>query len=98
MRSIAYYWFVGCDSVTGNHVRRGLRDFSDRLIKGYDQRWAYITVTTYLDPWPIDDPGLGEFPRRAITEAQSDKLLNDFLFDIGTEIMRVDDIKDWMTY
>jgi hypothetical protein len=98
IHSISYYWFVGHNAVTGNHIRRGVLDFADRMIKGYDQRWAYITATTYLDPLPIEDPGLGEVFRRALTEEQSDALVKSFLLDLGHEVMITDQIVDWSRY
>jgi hypothetical protein len=108
MRSIAYYWFVGHDSVTSNHVRRGIKDFSDRLLRGYDQRWAYITVTAYLDSGYIylNEPGAKEpqvaadssgnkLLRRPLSEADADRLVEEFINDLGPEIIRVDNIKAW---
>ena len=108
VRSIAYYWFVGHDYVTSNHVRRGMKDFLDRVLNGYDQRWAYITVTAYLDsgqiylmkdgqrePQPARDSSNNVLIRRALTEADADRLVNEFIADIGPDIILVDQIKEW---
>ena len=114
-RSIAYYWFVGHDSVTSNHIQRGLKDFYDRIVHGYDQRWAYITVTAYLDqgyiyerpkagetlkegeePAKVRDASSGRpLARRNLTEDQADKMVDEFISDIGPDIIKVDQIKDW---
>ena len=107
-RSIAYYWFVGSDYVTSNHIQRGVKDFMDRVLRGYDQRWAYITVTAYLDggpvteetkdakePQPVKDDAGNPLFRRPLTEATADKLVDEFIFDLGPEIIRIDDIKGW---
>ncbi len=113
-RSIAYYWFVGHDSVTSNHVQRGIKDFYDRIVHGYDQRWAYITVTAYLNqgyiyerPKPGEklkegegltvarEPGGRPLARRELTEQQADALVDEFIADIGPDIIKVDQIKDW---
>jgi EpsI family protein len=42
--SLNYYWFVGYQRITASHLERTLLDMRDRLIYGYDQRWAYVTV------------------------------------------------------
>jgi len=107
-RSIAYYWFVGHDAVTSNHIRRGLKDFKDRILGGYDQRWGYITVTAYLDYGRVmtqteqnpegyaqtNDNGQ-ELHRRPLTAEQADKLVEEFIADIGPDIINVDQIKEW---
>ena len=112
-RSIAYYWFVGHDSVTSNHIKRGIRDFWDRIVHGYDQRWAYVTVTAYLNgSYLYDQPKEplkeGEKPtvemdkatgrplaRRPLTEEQADKLVDEFISDIGPDVIKVDQITEW---
>jgi hypothetical protein len=107
-RSIAYYWFVGHDYVTSNHIQRGIKDFMDRILRGYDQRWAYITVTAYLDggqvteatkddkePKPVKDDAGNPLYRRNLTEADADRLVDEFIFDLGPEIIRIDEIKEW---
>ena len=43
--NLNYYWFVGYKRLTSSHLQRTLSDMHDRLIYGYDQRWAYVTVT-----------------------------------------------------
>jgi hypothetical protein len=113
-RSIAYYWFVGHDSVTSNHVKRGIKDFYDRIVHGYDQRWAYITVTAYLNagyiyekpkpgekrkegegPTVAREPGGRPLARRELTEPQADALVDEFISDLGPDIIKVDQVKDW---
>lgn len=107
-RSIAYYWFVGHDYVTGNHVKRGIKDFMDRIFQGYDQRWAYITVTAQLDPGPVMEAVEGSkepqsmktddghaLYRRPLTGEQADVLVNEFIGDLGPDIIKVDEIKEW---
>jgi hypothetical protein len=107
-RSISYYWFVGHDSVTSNHVHRGTRDFLDRILRGYDQHWAYITVTAQLDGGKVveetgpekkledvkDEAGNILF-RRPLNEKKADELVDEFISDIGPDIIRVDEIEEW---
>ncbi len=118
-RSIAYYWFVGFNSVTSNHVKRGIKDFRDRIVGGYDQRWGYVTVTAQLDPErlmeldprapkplvpkegeapplvPILGAGGQELIRRPLTAPEADHLVDEFISDLGPDIILVDQIKDW---
>lgn len=114
-RNIAYYWFIGHDSVTSNHMKRGTKDFWDRIIHGYDQRWAYITVTAFLNggylyedlkkgqelkpgepPPKLRDPDTGrEMARRPITEQDADKLVDEFISDLGSDIIKVDQVIEW---
>jgi len=107
-RSISYYWFVGHDYVTSNHIQRGIRDFIDRIFHGYDQRWAYITVTAQLDPGPLMESVEGSkepqvmkngsghaLYRRPLTAEQADILVKDFIGELGPDIIKVDEIKEW---
>ncbi len=49
-RMLSYYWFVGHTETTGSHFERTFIDMKDRLLSGYNQRWAYITVTASVPP------------------------------------------------
>src|SRR5947207_4989980 len=42
--NLNYYWFVGYNKVTPSHIERALTDIRDRVVRGYNQRWAYVTV------------------------------------------------------
>lgn len=54
---VTYYFFVGHDRVECGHLQRTLIDMKDRVIRGLDQRWAYVSVTMWFGqvPW-IDEP------------------------------------------
>ncbi len=45
---VMYYWFAGHTDTTGSHFARTWFDVRDRLMHGYNQRWAYITVSAHL--------------------------------------------------
>lgn len=66
---ITYYFFVGHDRLEHDHLHRTLTDMADRIVRGIDQRWAYVTVSMWFGKVPrIDKP---------ITEQEADaKLLN----------------------
>jgi len=68
--SLVYYWFVGCSDTTNDHNTRYYMDSRDRLLKGYNQPWAYVTVMSRISE------GLQSFGR---TEAQTDAILQKFV-------------------
>lgn len=65
-----YYWFVGYNQHTASHLERTFLDIKDRLLKGYNQRWAYITVNTQI----MD--GLMRFGH---SEKETDVMLEEFI-------------------
>ena len=44
IRHVFYYWFVGSHSLTAGHYDRTFIDMKDRLLGGFDQRWAYVLL------------------------------------------------------
>jgi EpsI family protein len=70
LRNLDYYWFVGHNNLTESHLGRNLIDIRDRLLKGYNQRWAFVTVTANVTA------GL---QRNGLTEAQTDEMLQQFI-------------------
>ena len=68
--NLNYYWFVGYHHLTASHLQRTFLDIQDRILKGYNQRWAYITVASDITQ------GLMPFGR---SEKQTDALLQDFI-------------------
>ena len=56
-----FYWFVGSDQTTAGHWSRWAIDNRDRLLKGENQRWAFILVS---GPVPLQqDPKLNSGAR-----------------------------------
>lgn len=45
VRRLQYYTFFGHTAITEDHYGRTLQDMKDRLLKGYDQQWAYATFS-----------------------------------------------------
>ncbi len=68
--NLNYYWFVGYHHLTASHLQRTFLDIQDRILKGYNQRWAYITVASDITE------RLVPFGR---SEKQTDVLLQDFI-------------------
>ena len=45
---VFYYTFAGHEKILAGHYQRTFEDMKDRLIEGYDQRWAYATFSSYV--------------------------------------------------
>lgn len=71
--NLDYYWFVGYNHFTASHLQRTLWDMRDRLLYGYDQRWAYVTVTANVTQ------GLGG-PNRS--EADTARVIENFTAEL----------------
>lgn len=44
LRDVTYYWFIGSRDRTASHWERTFLDIRDRLLRGENQRWAYVTI------------------------------------------------------
>ncbi len=77
--NLNYYWFVGYTAVTASHIERALLDIHDRVLKGRNQRWAYVTVASNITE------GLVRFGR---SEATSDQMLQAFIYELFPQIIR----------
>lgn len=78
LNCVTYYFFVGRDRITDNHVERTLIDMKDRLFYGMDQRWAYVSTTMIYGklPW---------LEGREFTLEDADKKLTEFLAEFASE-------------
>lgn len=82
--NFTYYWFVGHTGATGSHFVRTWLDVKDRLVHGYNQRWAYITVSGALPPGAENNPEmqriidqwLQEFIKQLLPKIQKDPVLS----------------------
>jgi len=72
---LTYYFFVGHDHVTNDHLARTFIDMKDRLVRGMDQRWAYTSVSMWYGKVP--------WIEKEITEAEADAKLQKFLADFA---------------
>ncbi|MFD2255847.1 EpsI family protein [Luteolibacter algae] len=86
LQCVTYYFFVGHDSVTNDHLDRTLTDMKDRLIRGMDQRWAYVSVSMWYGemPWIKDS---------ILTEEEVDRKLSDFVETFAEKQIRWDQVK-----
>lgn len=72
---LTYYFFVGHDKITNDHLQRTLMDMKDRLVYGRDQRWAYVSTSMWYGkiPWMPEE----------VTEAEADQKMRKFLSEFG---------------
>jgi len=84
--SLLYYFFVGHDRVTNDHYNRTFIDMRDRLFKGQDQRWAYVTLATTM----------GEVPwsPRVVSSEEADAMLTKFCQQFTMKIIDWDQVKN----
>jgi len=72
VHNLNYYWFVGYSDITASHFEREYLDMKDRLLHGYNQRWAYVTVasniTKNLIPYGKDEAQTDALLQKIITE------------------------------
>ena len=83
--NINYYWFVGYEEVTPSHIDRFLRDLRDRVTKGYNQRWAYVTVASNVTD------GLVKFGR---SQAATDQMIQSLITEIYPRILQPSVLKN----
>ena len=46
---IQYYTYIGAEKVVSGHYERTFADIEARLLKGYDQQWAYATFSVRVN-------------------------------------------------
>lgn len=70
LRNLDYYWFVGCNDITGSHLTRNLIDITDRVLRGYNQRWGFMTVAANItDNLQMD----------GLDEKETDEMIQSFI-------------------
>ena len=84
LNCITYYFFVGHDQVTNDHLQRTFIDMKDRLLRGMDQRWAYVSVSM----WYGKVPGI----QAEIPMEEADRKLKDFVSGFAEKQVNWDQI------
>jgi hypothetical protein len=79
-RMLNYYWFIGHTMTTGSHFERTIIDMKDRMLSGYNQRWAYVTVTASI---PNTEPA-----RQAEADQVVDEMLREFIVTFMPKAMK----------
>ena len=83
---VTYYFFVGHDQITNDHLERTLVDMKDRLLRGMDQRWAYVSASMWFGKIPWIE---GE-----VSEEEADRKLLEFVKNFAAEQIDWDQVKD----
>jgi hypothetical protein len=95
LEHVFYYWFIGSHSLTSDHYERTLTDMRDRLLGGFDQRWAYVLLgssyTDYLFS-PEVAASLGASPILR-SEGQTDELLREVISAISGRTLLWDQVR-----
>ncbi len=79
IRNLTYYWFVGYSDVTASHFTRTVLDLRDRILHGYNQRWAYVTVAATVTE------GLTSHGR---SEAETAAMIEKFISELVPKLRR----------
>ena len=70
LRIIDYYWFVGYNDLTESHLTRNVIDWADRLMRGYNQRWGFVTVSSNITE---------NFQVDGLDEKETDEMIQCFI-------------------
>ena len=81
---LTYYFFVGHEQLTNDHIERTVMDMKDRLVRGMDQRWAYVSATMWYGkvPWIENE----------VSEKEADAKLQSFIEDFAEKRISWDQI------
>jgi hypothetical protein len=85
LNCLTYYFFIGHDRITNDHLGRTFVDMKDRLLKGMDQRWAYVSTSMWFGKMP--------WLETEISEADADAKLTDFVMRFSEEQIAWDQVK-----
>jgi EpsI family protein len=77
--NLNYYWFVGYRELTPSAIHRALIDIRDRVTKGVNQRWAYVTVASIITE------GITKYGR---SEKVTDQMLQSFITELSPKITK----------
>jgi len=79
LRGLNYYWFVGHSEVTASHFKRTWIDIRDRVLKGRNQQWAYVTIGSTITK---------DFRVFGTDEKQTDDLIRAFIGNLVPQIAK----------
>ena len=79
IHGLNYYWFIGYHNVTPSHLERTGLDLRDRILHGYNQRWAYLTVASVITKG---------WARNGRSPADTEKMTEDFIRQLVPELKK----------
>jgi EpsI family protein len=84
LANLTYYCFIGHNDMTASHLERTSIDLRDRILRGYNQRWAYVTVAAIVtEGWT--------HPSR--TEEETASIMESFIRELAPTLKRPDGAK-----
>lgn len=86
MTNLNYYWFIGYNHLTPSHLQRTVWDMRDRLLYGYDQRWAYVTVAANVTEG-LTQPNRSEADTAKVIEKFTAVLVHKLQTPTGAPLM-----------
>jgi hypothetical protein len=81
VNNLNYYWFIGYKDMTASHLSRTEIDLRDRMLGGFSQRWAYVTVAATVTE------GLAENGR---SEKQTADIVEQFIKELAPRLQKPD--------
>ncbi|MFL6301600.1 MAG: exosortase C-terminal domain/associated protein EpsI [Terriglobales bacterium] len=81
LENLTYYTFIGSEEVTASHLTRTSIDLRDRILHGYNQRWAYVTIAGIVTKGWVT-------PERS--EEEMTKIIEDFVRQLAPELKKPD--------
>ena len=84
LHNLNYYWFVGYKDMTPSHLERTGLDIRDRIVNGYSQRWAYVTVAANITKG---------WMRPERTEEQATAIVEKFIGELAPKLTKPDGAK-----
>ena len=73
IQSLNYYWFIGHSEMTPSHIERTWIDIRDRVVKGYNQQWAYVSVLAWISK---------DYQPSGRDEKETDELIQGFIKEL----------------
>ncbi|MFC5050686.1 exosortase-associated EpsI family protein [Rubritalea spongiae] len=85
-KRIQYYTFFGAEKIVSGHYDRTFVDIQARLLKGYDQQWAYATFSVPVTS-VYREQGFQIPDEQVFDEAQSAELMEEFMRKLLPEVV-----------
>jgi|GEM_PF-571949 len=83
-----YYTFFGHSKIVSGHYQRTGEDIKDRIFKGYDQRWAYATFSSFITEKFVEQ-GFSTGSFAVLNEEQTAEHIADFLRELVPFVVAV---------
>ena len=83
---VQFYTFLGHTDITPSHYGRTFIDMKDRVLKGYDQTWAYVTFSMTVTGAYADQ---GAFQGKSYNLEETEQLLSAFIKKLAPLVVDV---------